>query len=335
MKARYAIFALCLALGQGAPLRAGDNGTTGATFLRLPTSAAGTGMAEAGAAVVAGSPAIFSNPAGLSSVRGGFASFSHAAWADSLSFNTLSAAARTPWGGVAGMGLRYLSYGELDAVDNTGAAAGSLAPRDMALEAGWADDFGHGLAAGFSVKYISSRIKRSASAYAADFGLTQRAGGAVLGAAVQNLGTGLKFGETANSLPLNLKAGIGLPSGRNLLYVFDLNITRGASPWLALGGKYTYFLHDELALVLRGGYNTASVDTGGINGFALGFGVSLPDFAFDYALRTMGELGPTHHLGLSFKWDVVYRETVDHYGPPPARRNAVRSPQHYRQPRYR
>ncbi len=335
MRTLYAILALCLALGQGASLRAADNGTTSGTFLRLPASAAGTGMAEAGSAVVAGSPAIFANPAGLSSVKGGFASFSHAAWADSLSFNTLSAAARTPWGGVAGLGLRYLSYGDIASVDNTGAAAGSLSPRDMALEAGWADDFGHGLSAGFSVKHISSRIKRSASAYAADFGLTQRAGRVVLGAAVQNLGTGLKFGDTAYPLPLNIKAGLGVPAGRDLLYVFDLNITRGASPWLALGGKYTYFLHDELALVLRGGYNTASVDTGGINGFALGFGVSLPDFAFDYALRTMGELGPTHHLGVSFKWDVVYRETVDNYGPPPARRNAVRSPRTYRQPRYR
>jgi len=79
--------------------------------------------------------------------------------------------------------------------------------------------------------------------------------------------------------------------------------------------------------VLRAGYNTASGDTGGLNGFALGFGISLPDMAFDYALRTMGELGPTHHLGVSFKWDTSSPEIVTPYTPykaAPARPRAPR-----------
>ncbi|OGR42958.1 MAG: hypothetical protein A2X35_04320 [Elusimicrobia bacterium GWA2_61_42] len=308
------IFAAWLASGQAAQA-ASDNGTVSGAFLRLPASAAGAGMGEAGVAVTAGSQAIFINPAGLASVKGGFVSFSHAAWADSLTFNVLSAAVNTPYGGVAGFGLRYLSYGKMDALDNTGAPAGSLSPRDVAAEAGWGADLGGGLAAGFSAKYINSRIKRSASTFALDAGVTRRVGRTFFGAALQNAGGGLKFGEEEYPLPLNLKLGVGLPYGRDLLGVFDINITRGSNPWLAVGGKHTTLLRDDLALVLRAGYNTASGDTGGINGFALGFGLSLPDMAFDYSLRTMGELGPTHHLGVSLKWDVIYPETVSAYGP--------------------
>ena len=307
------ILAAWLAAGQAAQA-ASDNGTVSGAFLRLPPSAAGAGMGEAGVAVSAGSQAIFINPAGLASVKGGFASFSHAAWAESLTFNTLSAAVVLPQGGVAGIGVRSLSYGKMDALDNTGAPAGSLSPRDLAAEAGWGADLGGGLAAGFSVKYINSRIKRSATAFALDAGVTRRAGRTFFGAALQNAGSGLKFGSETYPLPLNFKFGVGTPLGRDLLGVFDLNLTRGSSPWLAVGGKYTALLRDGLALTLRAGYNTASGDTGGVNGLALGFGVSLPDLALDYSLRTMGELGPTHHLGVSFKWAVSYAELVTPYG---------------------
>lgn len=318
------ILAACLASGRSALAASGD-GTVSGAFLRLPPSAAAAGMGEAGVAVMAGSQAIFVNPAGLATVKGGFASFSHAAWADSLTFDVLSAAVLTPYGGVAGIGLRSLSYGKLDAADNTGAPAGSISPRDLAAEAGWASDLGGGLAAGFSLRYINSRIKRSASAFAADAGVTRRVGRTFFGAALQNAGTGLKFGDETCPLPLNLKLGVGVPYGRSLLGAFDLNVTRGSSPWVAVGGKYTSLLRDGLALVLRAGYNTSSTDTGGINGFALGFGVSMRDLAFDYSLRTMGELGPTHHLGVSYRWDTVSPEVVTPYTPYPAARPRPRA----------
>lgn len=315
MRTLSAILLCAWLVSSQAARAASDNGTVSGAFLRLPPSAAGAGMAEAGVAVTAGSQAIFINPAGLASVKGGFASFSHAAWADSLTFDALSAAVNTPYGGVAGVGLRCLSYGKMDALDNTGAPAGSISPRDLAAEAGWGADLGSGLAAGFSLKYINSRIKRSASAFAADAGVTRRVGRTFFGAALQNAGSGLKFGDESYPLPLNLKVGVGLPYGKNLLGAFDINITRGSDPWLAVGGKYTSLLRDGLALVLRAGYNTASGDTGGINGLALGFGLSLPDMAFDYSLRTMGELGPTHHLGVSYKWAAVSPEIVTPYTP--------------------
>jgi len=320
MKTRNTLLlALWLALPAGAA--AADNGTVSGLFLRLPPSAAGAGMGEAGVAVVAGSPAIFVNPAGLAGVKGGYASLTHSSWADSLTYNVLSAAVKTRNAGVFGVGLRYLSYGEMEAFDNTGAAAGNLAPRDMAVEAGWATNLDWDRALGFSFKYLSSRIKRSASSFAADIGFTQRAGNAFLGAALQNSGSGLKYGEEAYPLPLNLKLGVGVPFSDNLLGVFDLNVTRGAQPWVAAGGKYTLPVRDGVAMSLRAGYNTASGDTGGVNGFAAGFGLAGESLAVDYAIRTMGELGLTHHLGLSFRWEMPGLKVTNVREYPPARQD--------------
>lgn len=319
-RANAIMLALWLALPAGA--FAADAGTASGLFLRLPTAAGGAGMGEAGVAVAAGSPAIFVNPAGLAGVKGGYASFTHSSWADSLTYNAVSAAAKTRTAGVFGLGLRYLSYGQMDAYDNTGARAGSMSPRDIAAEAAWATELNWDRSLGVSVKYVSSKIMRDASSFALDFGVMQRVDRVFLGAALQNSGSGLKYGDEAYPLPLNLKLGVGLPYGRNLLAAFDLNVTRGASPWVAAGVKYTMPVRDGVAMSLRAGYNTAAVDTAGVNGFAAGFGLAGGRLGVDYALRTMGELGLTHHLGLSFKWDIHGLNVINVEEYPPARKKA-------------
>ena len=307
-----------------APSFAADAGTVSGMFLRLPPSAAGAGMGDAGVAVVAGSPAIFTNPAGLAGVKGGYASFSHSAWADSLAYNAVSAAVKTRQAGVFGVGLRYLSYGDMNSFDNTGAAAGSISPRDLSAEAAWATDLDWNRSLGFSCRYISSRIERTATAFAVDLGYMQRAGRTFFGAALQNSGGGLKYGDEAYPLPLGLKLGVGVPFGRSLLAAFDLNLVRGAAAWAAAGAKYTMPVADGMAMSLRAGYNTASADTGGVNGFAAGFGLAGSSMALDYSLRTMGELGVTHHLGLSFKWDMPGLKVVNVEEYPPARKPPAR-----------
>lgn len=312
--------ALWLALPAGA--FAADAGTVSGLFLRLPPAAGGAGMGEAGVAVAAGSPAIFVNPAGLAGVKGGYASFTHSSWADSLTYNAVSAAVKTRTAGAFGLGLRYLSYGEMDTYDNTGLKAGSMSPRDIAAEAAWAADLNWDRSLGVSVKYISSRIMRDASSFALDVGIMQRVDRVFLGAALQNSGSGLKYGDEAYPLPLNLRLGVGLPYGRNLLAAFDLNVTRGASPWLAAGAKYTLPVREGVAMSLRAGYNTASADTGGVNGFAAGFGLAGGRLAVDYALRAMGELGLTHHLGLSFKWEMPALNVINVEEYPPAGKKA-------------
>lgn len=306
MKTLRPILALCLALCQAGAAFAADNGTTSGLFLRLPVSAGAAGMGEAGAAVAAGSTALFINPAGLAGVKGGYAAFSHSAWAESLSFNTLSAAVETSRG-VAAIGLRSLSYGGITSYDNTGAQVGSFSPRDLAVDAGWAAELREGLSVGVAGRYISSRIERTASAIGFDAGVMGVAGRTFYGAALQNAGTGLKYGDEESPLPLNLKLGAGLPYGRDFIAAVDLNLTRGAAPWVAVGGKYTMAMRDDLGLTMRAGYNTASSDAGGLSGFALGVGVAGLFASFDYSLRAMGDFGFTHHLGLNFKWDMPRR----------------------------
>lgn len=295
------ILLFCLAVLPGPVSVASDNGTVSGMFLRLPPSAAAAGMGEAGVAMAGGSNAIFINPGGLAAIKGGYAAFSHTAWADTLGFNSVSAAFNTSYG-VAALGLRELTYGRVEALDNTGAASGSILPRDMAVEAGWAVEPARGFAAGLSVRYIESRIVRVASTYAVDGGVIKRVRNMAVGVSLQNIGGALKFNKYPFPLPANLKMGAGVQFSPEILGVLDLNITRGSEPWLAVGGKYTSMLLEDMALILRAGYNTYSNDAGGISGFAAGIGFSTRVMAFDYSARAMGEFGPAHHVSISTKW---------------------------------
>lgn len=282
------------------PAFAGDGaGTASGMFLTLPhdpVSAARGGISSAGRA----SPlSLLGNPAGLADAQGPSAEFSHSFWLDGISYNTLAAAA--PYrGGVAAFGLRYLRYGEISALDNAGAPAGSYSPRDAAFSAGWATRDGD-WTAGAAVKYINSRIDASADAFAADGGLGYSAGAFSGGVSLENLGGKLKFGREAYPLPLLFKAGGSYKLDCGALLLAEGAIPRSGPGWAAAGAEYPLSMRG-MAFAVRGGYSGRYIRTGGLNGLTLGLGVSFGEFTFDYALTEAGELGAAHQFGLGLRW---------------------------------
>jgi len=287
-------------LGACPPAFAGDGaGTSSAMFLTLPHDPVGAALGGVTSVGRASPFSVLGNPAGLADAPGRSAEFSHSFWLDGVSYNTLAAAG--PYGGgVAAFGLRYLRYGEIDALDNSGASAGSYSPRDASFSAGWGVRNGRWTAGG-AVKYVSSRIDASADAFAADGGLGYSAGDYSGGISLENLGGKLKFGREEYPLPLQFKAGASrrLASGARLL--LEGVLPRSGPGWLCAGGEYPLSLRG-MAFALRGGYSGRYGRTGGLNGLTLGMGISSGDLTFDYALTEAGELGAAHQFGLGLRW---------------------------------
>jgi len=275
-------------------------GTSSGVFLTLPADAVTAALGGAAAAAQPAPSAVLGNPAGLAGVESIGVEFSHALWLEGISYNTLAAAVPAA-GGTAALGLRYLSYGGIDALDNTGAAAGSVSPRDMAVSVAWAGELGGGWAAGAGGKYVDSRIAASASTFALDAGVRYAAGRLAAGVSVENLGGELKFGREAYPLPRVLKLGgaYSAPSGLRLLA--DGNISGAGSGWVSAGAEYPYVLNSA-QLVLRGGYNTRYMAAGGLNGLSAGVGVKVRDFEFNYAFTAVGDLGVAHQFGIGLRW---------------------------------
>lgn len=289
---------LLLAAGTG---HAGDgSGTVSAVFLTLPPDAVTAALGGTSAAARPLPAAVFGNPAGLAGVKTAAAEFSHSLWLGDISYNTLGAAAPC-LGGTAAIGLRYLRYGGIDALDNTGAAADSISPRDMAFSAAWAAELGGGWSAGAGGKYVDSRIAASASAFALDAGLRFSRGRITAGASVENLGGTLKFNKEAFRLPTLFKAGTAFQAGSMLQLFFDVSMPRSGAGWLSAGAQYP-LTFKKTALNLRGGYTSRYSETGGFNGWSSGVGLIFKDFLFDYAFMAGGDLGAAHQFGLGMRW---------------------------------
>lgn len=283
---------------------AGENaaGTASAVFLKLPSDVRSVGMGEAVTAVAGDSASIFQNPAGLAGNAYFSASFMRSMWTESIHNNVLSVAG--PWSGpgAVALGVQYLTYGELDSRSNSGAPAGDLSPRDIAVSAGWGIELQNEVRFGLAGKYIDSKISNSASAFALDFGVQKSHGKVLLGAALSNLGGKLKFDREAYPLPRVLKLGAGIPVRGKWLLAFDVNLPSDGPAWFGAGGEYSRQVSRELLLSVRAGYDTSVLDTGETNGFSTGFSVGMEHWGLDYGFKMLGMLGNTHHIGIRYKY---------------------------------
>ncbi|MDO8803878.1 MAG: PorV/PorQ family protein [Elusimicrobiota bacterium] len=299
-KTTYLISGLLMCAAAGTGLCANNAGTGTAAFLKLPVDARSAGMGEAVAAGARGPMALFQNPAGLADGSAAL-SFSHALLVEDISYDVLGAAVPLGEAGVIGAGAQYLKYGSFDSLYNNGDSAGSLSPKDTAYSLGWGMALNDDIMAGAAVKYIDSRISGSAATTAMDLGLLINGEELSVGFTAQNMGKGLKFNKESSPLPVNIKLGVNIPFREKWQWAADFNFPKDGPVWLAAGAEYAFIQKDSWTLFGRAGYNTAANDTEGINGVSAGFGLSGKKLSFDYAFRTMGMLGSTHHLGLTYR----------------------------------
>lgn len=284
-----------LALAQGLPLQAKGNGTTaGLTLLEAP-SARASGLAESMAAVGNDVSAYAYNPAALSSLRSGQASFLYQKGLIDDSFGQLRVGWPAAHGGV-GLSVGYYNGGDMQIAD--GATTRTVnAQRDISVSlglAGHAGRWGYGAAG----KYLSSEIVESARAdgYAADVGLTFAATSRLrFGAAVQNLGPKLTYVSEGDDLPRSARIGMALSLPRH--GVTTTLMTDAAYRMVERDFQPSLGIEFGLGpLALRSGVRL----TGGQSEFTAGTGFLMGASSIDYSVGIARELDTTHRISYSF-----------------------------------
>jgi hypothetical protein len=276
-----------------------DAGTATAQFLKLGAGARAAGMGEAVTGIANDSTAIYWNPAGLNRFSTRSLSFMHAVWFEDISYDWFSYAQPLPSTGVVGVAIQYLSYGSLKEIDSLGVEGDSFSPKDMALTLSYARKINK-TNLGLNVKYISSQIKGTATAYAIDFGVIRSISKKLrTGFAIQNLGTKMSFISREDNLPLNIKIGGSFIFNPSWVLALDLNAPVDNNPFISLGTEYNLEINPLISVAGRLGYNNRNKDTGGLNSITTGLGVSYLNYGLDYAFVPYGELGNTHRI--SFK----------------------------------
>ncbi|MDD5302554.1 MAG: PorV/PorQ family protein [Elusimicrobia bacterium] len=294
------IAALALFLG-AASARAAET----AAFLDIGVGARGIGMGGAFTALADDSSAVYWNPAGLARLEKREFSASHAELGLGTREDFIAYAHPTARGTIAA-GVTYLSQGAIGGRDATGRPTGDYQASDAAFAGAYGvkTDFAD---LGASVKYLRSHIASSeAQGVAADVGARRAFDGVgpgkiILGAALRNMGPGLKYENQRNDLPLRLAGGAAysLSSGRTLAVEVQ-SAPRGGGADVGFGGEFKIM---EGALMRLGwGTKSAAPDGAGFDaarGLTVGLGLERAGFRFDYAAQAAGELGAAHRFTLA------------------------------------
>lgn len=290
---------------------------TGFTFLRIEPSARASALGGSFVAIYDGDVnTLFYNPSLLSESTDGRLSLSYLNHVSDVNAGFVAYGREYAGIGSFAAGVRFLNWGGLQGATETGERTGTFGAGDVALTVGGARSATDKIRYGANAHVIYSGVEDySATALAADLGVTYFAPGSALtvSAAVRNLGFVLSsLGTRRDRLPVDLQVGLTkrvahLPllmsiTGYNLHdygTVFDdATVVDNVLYHIALGGEFQF----SEAFQLRIGYNhrrhdelrtKARLD---FAGFALGVGIHVRRFSFDYSYNSWSELGGLNQL---------------------------------------
>lgn len=274
-----------------------------AAFLNIGVGARGLGMGGAYTALADDASGLYWNPAGLSNLQKREFAASHAEMFENTRLDFLAYAHPTSHGTFAA-GLTYLSQGKIEGRDSLGRPTAGYDASDAAVSAGYACKFE--LAdLGTTVKYLRSHIgSAETQALAVDVGAKRELERIVVGAAMRNLGPGIKYQDQRNDLPLRFALGAAykFPGGHAAAAEL-INGPRGAGTDAAFGGEYQTVKN----FYLRAGYATQTAIGGGsgfdaARGLTMGLGARNDKWSLDYALLPSGELGRSHRFSIGTRF---------------------------------
>jgi hypothetical protein len=276
----------------------------GSAFLKIMPSARLQGMGTAGVALSGETQVMYSNPAGLADadIEGLEVSAGHVELVENSRLENV-ALSHKALGGRMAYGFTYINYGELESRDAAGNLGGSFNASDMALQAGYARQFGK-LALGAAMKGVRNKIENeSGTGFGFDAGAQLEYGILRFGAALLNAGKSGRVGTQNEDLPMIISGGASAAL-ESIIFSAEARRNIPEKRTVLSGGLEAALLK---ALYLRGGYSRdittkSAENTDNIKGVCAGFGVKMGQYRIDYAYLSQGELGSNQRFTLTAKF---------------------------------
>lgn len=209
-------------------------------------------------------------------------------------------------GGLA-VSLGYVNYGSIAGADQSGRSTGFYGSSDFSGSVGWGKQLMRDVSAGVTLKANNSTIGgKGYSDFATDLGVLWNVVPEVhLGAAYTNLALSGVSGATTAS---GLRLGAGWDATKHWLLAASTELQDKAVKRLQFGTEYLLGNVEEgrNLLALRGGYqfDYPNADIGGLHGLTLGLGYAANrSMSMDYAILPAGDLGTSHRLSFTLKFN--------------------------------
>jgi len=236
-------------------------------------------------------------------------------------------------GGIAAS-LGYVTYGSFNGMDANEVPTGNYQAGDFSGSLGWGIELLPGFSGGIALKGNQSRFAfKSYNAFTTDLGL--------LYAVFPNLDLGLTYSNVnlggrigGSQLASGMRLGAAWTLDKRLLLAASGELQNKAMDRVQVGAEYLVGNLDEKAdvLALRAGYqvNFPDPQLKDLDGISLGLGYTLTrSMALDYAMVSAGELGATHRLSLTVKFDCPEKAGAAAPAPAPVIREVVLKDSHF------
>lgn len=279
-----------------------DNaGTSAMAFLKITPSARAAGMGEAFSAIADDAAGIHFNPAGITHAAPIDISIMHNEWFEDVRYE-FAGAVRNNGKFAYGANFIYLTSGDMERRDVSGASFGTFSAYDMAVSLTGAYQVNNSLAIGISPKFLFEKIHtEDGSAIAVDFGGQYHLPmGLRFGLSIHNLGSKFKLVEEEFDLPMIYRIGAAYARQLNfieesaILLALDLNKPRDNDLLVNLGTEVNLKQLINLRLGYKIGYDTSDITTG--------VGFMVKQFRLDYAFVPYKEdLGSTHRISFGVR----------------------------------
>jgi outer membrane protein OmpA-like peptidoglycan-associated protein len=295
-------------------------GTKALPLQQAAGTARATGMGSAVAAVPQGSASLLWNPAGLSRMSCSEVGLHHNSGLGGIVQETAifgmplgkvkDCTDNCKGGSLGGLAASfgYVSYGSFEGRDELGLEVGSYHAGDFSGSLGWGLELLPGFSGGIVLKGNQSTFGgTSYNAYTTDAGVLWTVIPALdLGLTYSNLNLGKTVG--GKELASGLRLGAAWSVDKHLIFSVAGELQDQAMNRLQIGTEYLIGkLEDKVnVLALRAGYQANYPDPKltGLTGLTLGLGYTLTtSLALDYAMVPTGELGTSHKLSLTLKFD--------------------------------
>ena len=269
--------------------------------LKFPSTARSYALGESLVAdSKTGAEAVYFNPAGLASINLNSLDISAYDGISDITYNSLSYSKNIQPNTGLGISLGMLNAGEETINELNGSKRSISTQKDTYLTLAAGKKITPNLDAGIGVKIISSTLAEEykANGFAVDMGILYSQiwndMPISVGACLQNIGTGLKYGKE------------GQPQGLPLLFRLGTAITVEKAAFMAAVNKNKNGLKAGLgveysplpSLALRAGYKTGYDN----QGLSLGFGITRKNIGFDYAYCPIEDLDSNHRVSMGIKF---------------------------------
>lgn len=275
---------------------------TAANFLKIGIGAKAGGMGGAFVGLADDPSAIYWNPAGLSQLGSPQVMFVHNQWAQDIRYEYLGYALPIDPKNTVAIAFMFLHMGEILGYDENDKPTSFFSAYDAAMLLGYSRKISSHLSLGGTAKGILEKLEdQKAQAVAFDMGLFYDSHILSFGLSLGNWGTKLKFIDKEHPLPADLKAGMAFKALNNhLLLSTDIHFFTDTPPGFQQGIEYNF----QDVLFVRSGvkYKTQNQNWPSSTSPAVGGGIRISNFQFDYNYSSVKSLGDLHNFSLIYRF---------------------------------